>query len=189
MIRNRAIIIMRRHFYQIMDYRDTRAYILDPCIQEFNLSCLYIVKKFRVTKASIKSPTFLLYKNFVKTKLYVLFFDLLLFHETKLHWTFEIYFFSFYYGKISWKWKRWFFRSTLLLLSWKQNYACTCVEKSSKIWSHFSVKSTFLLKKLLKSWFHGKRAVRFVFLKLFSGATEYYGYSVAPEKTSNNGFL
>ena len=24
-----------RHFYQIMDYRDTRAYILDPCIQEF----------------------------------------------------------------------------------------------------------------------------------------------------------
>ena len=22
-------------FYQIMDYRDTRAYILDPCIQEF----------------------------------------------------------------------------------------------------------------------------------------------------------
>ena len=22
-------------FYQIMDYRDTRAFILDPCIQEF----------------------------------------------------------------------------------------------------------------------------------------------------------
>ena len=29
------IIIIRVPFYQIMDYRDTRAFILDPCIQEF----------------------------------------------------------------------------------------------------------------------------------------------------------
>ena len=29
------IITIRVPFYQIMDYRDTRAYILDPCIQEF----------------------------------------------------------------------------------------------------------------------------------------------------------
>ena len=29
-------------FYQIMDYRDTRAYILDPCIQEFYLFGLAI---------------------------------------------------------------------------------------------------------------------------------------------------
>ena len=29
------IIILRWYFSQIMDYRDTRAYILDPCIQEF----------------------------------------------------------------------------------------------------------------------------------------------------------
>ena len=28
-------IIVMIPFYQIMDYRDTRAYILDPCIQEF----------------------------------------------------------------------------------------------------------------------------------------------------------
>ena len=32
------IIIIRLPFYQIMDYRDTRAYILDPCIQEFFIS-------------------------------------------------------------------------------------------------------------------------------------------------------
>ena len=30
-----TIITIRGPFYQIMDYRDTRAYILDPCIQEF----------------------------------------------------------------------------------------------------------------------------------------------------------
>ena len=29
------IITIRVPFYQIMDFRDTRAYILDPCIQEF----------------------------------------------------------------------------------------------------------------------------------------------------------
>ena len=94
---------------------------------------------------------------FVKTKLYMLFFDLLLFHETKLHWIFEI---------------NYFFRSTTekfrenenidsfasLLLSWKQNYACT-VWKSRQKYDHiFHVKmSTFSVKsKLLKSWFHGK---------------------------------
>ena len=33
--------IIRIPFYQIMDYRDTRAYILDPCIQEFILKELY----------------------------------------------------------------------------------------------------------------------------------------------------
>ena len=31
-------------FWQFTDYRDTRAYILDPCIQEFLLS-LFFVKK------------------------------------------------------------------------------------------------------------------------------------------------
>ena len=30
-----TIITFRIPFYQIMEYRDTRAYILDPCIQEF----------------------------------------------------------------------------------------------------------------------------------------------------------
>ena len=38
-LRSRAYMfvtfITRRPFYQIMVYRDTRAYILDPCIQEF----------------------------------------------------------------------------------------------------------------------------------------------------------
>ena len=31
-------------FYQIMDYRDTRAYILDPCIQEFWLLKLILTE-------------------------------------------------------------------------------------------------------------------------------------------------
>ena len=30
------IIIIEVPLYQIMDYRDARAYILDPCIQEFS---------------------------------------------------------------------------------------------------------------------------------------------------------
>ena len=30
------IITLRWYFYQIMDYLDTRAYFLHPCIQEFS---------------------------------------------------------------------------------------------------------------------------------------------------------
>ena len=35
-------ILIRWYFYQIMDYRDTRAYILDPCIQEFLFEMIVI---------------------------------------------------------------------------------------------------------------------------------------------------
>jgi len=43
---------IRIPFYQIMDYRDTRAYILDPCIQEF------CQKRVRVNFRSVISALF-----------------------------------------------------------------------------------------------------------------------------------
>ena len=40
------------HFCLIIDYRDTRAYILDPCIQEFSLEVEYNVNDY--IKHSVK---------------------------------------------------------------------------------------------------------------------------------------
>ena len=53
------IIIIRVPFYQIMDYRDTRANIFDPCIQVF-FARFFVhnrVRKFTLTQFD---------KNFVK---------------------------------------------------------------------------------------------------------------------------
>ena len=112
-------------------------------------------KKFRVTKESIKvtsylfifdpSPTFLLYKNFVKTKLYMLFFDHLLFHKTKLHW--NLLFFALIRKNFV-KMKTlilphyYFFRENKIM------HALCCVEKSSKIRSHFLRKNEHFSRQI-----------------------------------------
>ena len=36
-----VIVIVISHFLKFVRYRDTRAYILDPCIQEFSLNILH----------------------------------------------------------------------------------------------------------------------------------------------------
>ena len=61
-----TFITIWRPFYQIMDYRDTRAYILDPCIQEFFWITNVISEKSNISEVDINVKVLGLCENNVQ---------------------------------------------------------------------------------------------------------------------------